>query len=128
MLKQKEHWLWHLEGNSAYQVLRFKKLDNGFYGYPPFDISESYLDVVDLKTFIKKEPDRLPLFIGTQFGLYPYLYDYKAFYNEDKIIAVLGYSILTGIVSGLRLIEVNKFSIHGCFSETDILVSFKNES
>jgi hypothetical protein len=122
-----KYWIKHFKDNPEYGSLRFKKLDKGFYGYPPFDFDETLLDVVDLETFIKIEKCRIPLFIGTQFGLYPWFYEFPDFYNEDKIIAILGKSVLTGHVAGLSIYRIPAQSKHSCFNETYKIISFKNE-
>ncbi|HEY5124363.1 MAG TPA: hypothetical protein VIK14_11570 [Ignavibacteria bacterium] len=113
--------------NPEYGHLRFKKLDKGFLGYPPFDIDKNLIDEVDLDTFIKNEETRIPLFIGTQFGLYPWFYEFPDFYNEDKIIAILGKSVLTGHIAGLRIIKIPAHSAHSSYKESDKIISFKNE-
>lgn len=103
-------WLEHFNKNHKYSKLRFKKLDNGFCGYPPFDFDDKFLDVVDFDTFIKVEENRLPMFVGTQFGVYPRLINLPDFYEKNQIVAILGKSLLTGTVTGLSLYEIVKGS------------------
>lgn len=126
----KEHsfyWLEQFKLHPEFGKYRFKRLDKGFKGYPPFDFDESLLDVVDLETFIKIEKNRIPLFIGTQFGLYPWFYDFPEFYNEEKIIAVLGKSVLSGHVACLSLYKVDANSKHASYSKEHRVAYFNNE-
>lgn len=126
----KEHsvyWLKQFKENQEFGNIRFKRLDKGFYGYPPFDFDDSILDTVDLETFIKVEKNRIPLFVGTQFGMYPWFYDFPDFYNEDKTIAVLGKSLLSGLIAGLALYKVDANSKHACYSKEQKVIYFKNE-
>jgi len=97
------HWIKHFRNNAKYGHIVFKKLHQGFCGYPPFYIDESLTLEVDLETFIKSEVDRIPLFIGTQFGIFPKLFEIPDFFDDDKIIAILGESLLSGTVAGLSL-------------------------
>jgi hypothetical protein len=117
----------HFKENLEFGNLRFKRLDKGFNGYPLFDFDESIIDIVDLETFIKVEGNRIPLFIGTQMGLYPLFYDFPEFYNEDKMIAVLGKSVLSGHVAGLAIYKVDANSKHACYSKEQKVIYFKNE-
>ena len=121
------YWIRHFKQNPEYGHLRFKKLDKVKYGYPPFDIDESLIDIVDLETFTKVEDNRIPLFIGTQFGLYPWFYDYAEFYKDGKIIAILGKSVSSGHVADLRIIKVPANSSHSGYGLNHILINFKNE-
>lgn len=119
------YWLNSFKANPEFGKYRFKKLEKGFNGYPAFAFDDSILDIVDLETFIKVEKDRIPLFIGTQFGRYPWFYDFQDFYNEDKIIAVLGKSLLSGHVAGLTLYSVKAASILGEI-EIEKIINFLN--
>jgi hypothetical protein len=108
-----------------YGHLRFKKLKNqGFGGYPPFDIDETLIDEVDLDTFIKKEETRIPLFIGHQFGINPWFNNIPNFLFEDKIVAILGKSVLSGHVAGLSIYQIPANSPE---NEWIKLIFFKNE-
>jgi len=84
---------------------KFKRLETG---YPDFDIDKSLIDIVSLEDFIKKEDHRIPLFIGTQFGVYPRIDNVPDFLNGEKICAILGKSVLSGCVSGLSLHQIEK--------------------
>jgi len=124
MNPQTTYWIKHFKLNPEYGHLRFKKLDNGFSGYPPFEFDETLIDEVDLNTFIKKEETRIPLFIGTPMGLYPLLYKIPNFLTEDKIVAILGKSLLTGHVAGLRFYNLPAGSHE---HEREELILFNNE-
>jgi hypothetical protein len=128
MQKRKSHttnWLKHLKQNPEYCHLRFKKLDKGFYGYPPFDIDKTIIDEVDADTFIKIEENRIPLFIGTQFGVYPSVEEIPKFLSQDKIVAILGKSLLSGLVSGLG---IYKLLSNSNFDKKIEIVYFGNEN
>jgi len=127
MKKHNLYWLKHFWENQEFGSFRFKRLDKGFNGYPSFDFDESLLDIVNLDAFIKVEENRIPLFIGTQFGLYPWFYNYPEFYSEEKIIAVLGKSVLSGHVAGLALYKVDANSKHACYSEANKIIYFENK-
>ena len=96
-------WIKSFKRNPKYGHMRFKKLDIGFSGYPPFEFEETNVDVVDLDAFIKKEENRIPLFIGTPMGLYPLLYKIPNFLSEERLVGIFGKSLLTGHVAGLRI-------------------------
>ena len=57
--KNKDGWTWNG---------RFKIVD---FGMPEFEIPPHLVDIVNPLTFLQHEPQRLPLFIGTQFGIGP---------------------------------------------------------
>ncbi len=83
---------------------RFKRVA----GWSEFIIYEPLIDIVSFDEFIKIEKDRIPFFVGTQFGIIPKINDMPGFFNGRKMIAVLGKSVLSGHVSGLRLYQVRK--------------------
>jgi hypothetical protein len=118
------YWIKHFKQNPEYGHLRFKKLDKGFSGYPPFEFEETLLNVVDLGTFIKKEENRIPLFIGIPMGLFPRLYEISNFLSEDKTVAILGKSLLTGHVAGLGIYQIKAGSHE---HEREELIFFNNE-
>jgi hypothetical protein len=121
------YWIKHFKQNPEYRHLKFKQLDNGFSGYPPFEFEETLIDVVDLDTFIKNEETRIPLFIGTPMGLFPRLYEIPNFLSEDKIVAILSKSLLTGHVAGLSIIKIPAHSTQSTYKENDKIILFKNE-
>ena len=67
-------------------------------------IPEELYDIVDEATFKTIEPNRLPLFLGSQFGIYPRIHE--LFIDKNKrLIAVYAKSGLSGLVYGLVFYE-----------------------
>ena len=116
----KEHttyWIKHFKENEEFGHLRFKLLKDG--PYPRFDIDGSLIDEVELDDFVKIEENRIPFFIGSQFGITPIMDKIPNFYNGDKIIGILGKSLLSGSVAGL--------TIYKCVGNKRVkIVHFKN--
>lgn len=100
------YWGKNFKQEAEYGRLRFKKLNKGFGGYPPFVIDETLIDEVDLDTFIKNEETRIPFFIGHQFGINPWLNRIPGFFSCDKTVAILNKSILSGHVEGLVIYKI----------------------
>ncbi len=98
------YWVDNFKKDSFWGTIRFKKLNTG---YPPFTIPSNLIDVVEMDEFLKDEEKRLPLFIGSQFGIHPRLE--KIYKNEAKfkVIAILSKSLLSGCVSSLAIYVVN---------------------
>jgi len=121
MKKHTTYWIKHFRQNKEFGHLRFKLLkDKEHGGNPPFDIDESLIDEVGLDDFVKFEENRIPFFVGTQHGIYPRIDEIPNFYSEDKIIGILGKSLLSGHIGGL--------SIHKCVGKERIeIVRFENE-
>lgn len=84
---------------------RFKRLERG---YPPFELDESLIDIVDMEEFILIEEFRIPIFVGSQFGIYPRLEKMPEFFNGRKVIAILSKSLLSGHVSGLTIYQIEE--------------------
>lgn len=104
MKKHTTYWIKHFRQNKEFGHLRFKLLKDKVYGgYPSFDIDESLIDEVELNEFIKIEENRIPLFIGHQFGISPSINKILNFYSGDSIIGILGKSLLSGVVGGLTI-------------------------
>ena len=59
-----------------------------------------------LIVLILVDDGRLPLFIGTQFGIAPKIENLTNFFNGEKEIAILGKSALSGTVSGLSIYKI----------------------
>jgi hypothetical protein len=100
-----KYWIKHFQSNLQYGSKRFKRLDTR---YPPFDIDGSLIDNVERDHFIKIEAGRIPLFIGSQFGLVPDIIRKREFFNGKKQIAVLNQSLLSGFVSGLTIYQIEE--------------------
>ena len=78
---------------SKYSHLRFKCCG----AYPSYSVpilQDESLDWVDQETFNKIEEDRIPLFVGCMGGPTPKFT--PDFYNGEKIIANLDFSVLNG--------------------------------
>lgn len=86
-----------------YTALKFKMLADG---YPSFSFPASLLEEVDLSTFLRAEEQRLPLFVGTQFGLYPNKLSLELF--KGLKIAILYKSQLSGVQVGISIYEVRQ--------------------
>ena len=97
-----KHWTKRFKKDATNSHKRFKKLS---IGYPKFDIDKEIIDTVEFDEFIRIEKQRIPLFIGSQFGIYPRLNDMPNFFNGDKAFAILSKSLISGNVSGLSLYE-----------------------
>jgi hypothetical protein len=63
-----KYWIKRLEEDEQYGNIRFKILNEGFH---KLGIKTNKIDIVELDEFIKIDPVRIPLFVGTQFGIYP---------------------------------------------------------
>ena len=99
------YWINRFQADPKYGKIRFKRLESG---YPLFEIENSLIDVVEMDVFVKIEDDRIPLFVGSQFGLNPKMNQIPNFFNGRKVIAILSKSLLSGAVSGLSLHEIGE--------------------
>ena len=93
-------WVQRLKDNPEYQNTRFKILN---VGYPPFIFSKELLDIVDENDFLTIEKERIPLFIGSQFGVRPKI---QFPYYDNIIIAILSKSLLSGHVACLAFYKI----------------------
>ena len=105
MHNYKTFWIDRLQSDPVYSNTRFKQ-----YGtkYPPFEIDKEIIDIVDLEEFLLVESNRLPFFVGTQYGIVPRLESIPGLHEQPRIIAILGKSMLSGHVAGLTIILLNK--------------------
>lgn len=101
-------WIQKFKQDPLHGHKRFKRLQTG---YPPFEIDDDLIDIVDLESFIKVEEDRIPLFIGTQFGIYPRIDKVPNFINGRKLVAILGKSLLSGHVAAVSLHQIEENDI-----------------
>ena len=119
-----------MEEPSNINNIRFKMLASG---YPVFEFPESLLEEVDLSDFYKAEEDRFPLYIGTQFGIFPIDYPIASF--EGKRIAILRKSQLSGHQEGITIYEmregkkkeIQKASLEGPIWDSKKLKRYNNE-
>ena len=100
-----KYWIKKLKNDPVYGTIRFKKLETG---YPPFDIDDDLIDTVDMDEFLRIEQDRIPLFIGSQFGIHPKIREIRHFFNGKKRWAILSKSLLSGMVSGLSIYQIEQ--------------------
>lgn len=104
-----KYWIIKFKENSIYGNKRFKMLDTINTKYPPFEIDHDLIDKVDFSNFIKDDDNRIPFFVGSQFGISPGhpLYYFNKTENA-RIIAILGKSLLSGCVFGISLYKIEK--------------------
>jgi hypothetical protein len=98
-------WVKKFKEEQKNRQKRFKRLDRG---YPPFDLDESLIDIVDMEEFVMIEELRIPIFVGSQFGIYPRIEEMPKFFNGRKVIAILSKSLLSGHVSGLTIYQIEE--------------------
>lgn len=67
---------------------------------------EGIIDAVSREEYITKEANRIPIFIGSQFGIAPKPEDVELVFARNKYVAILSKSQLSGHVHGLRIIVV----------------------
>ena len=106
-------WINRFLNHPDYSGSRLKVIDTGI---PRLEISDNIVDKVDLSIFIKYEPKRIPLVIGTQFGIYPNIWMMDDFFAEKRDLGILSKSLLSGNVHSLTL-----FHFSGNISELDFL-------
>ena len=96
------YWVKHLKLDSEYKHIRLKQLNNG---HRNFIMPPSLIDAVDAEEFYTEEKDRLPFFVGTQFGVSPREENLPGFVKIGRKIAILGKSQLSGSVAGLTIYQ-----------------------
>lgn len=100
-----KYWIKNFKNDQDYGQFRFKRLNKD---YPSFEIDEVIMDVVEFEEFMKIEEQRIPLFIGSQFGISPGIDNMPDFFNGRKLIAILSKSLLSGHVNGLTLYQIEE--------------------
>lgn len=103
-LKPTLRWTKPFYGDPRFAQFRFK--------YPEkiqvkFDFPDQLIDLVSYEDYYKTEKDRIPLFIGSQFGIIPRFEKAKPLFGDQKHIAILGKSLLTGAVSSLKIYSLD---------------------
>lgn len=99
------YWTKPLQKDSEWKNIKFKTTN---YKYPPFEIPVNMVEEVDRKTFWTVEQNRIPLFIGTQFGVCPISIDSRevlARFNNG-FFAILSKSGLSGVVVGVKIYQI----------------------
>jgi hypothetical protein len=102
-IKIMENCLQLFKSDSHYGKTRFKWLG---YHRPPFEIEEAMIDYVSKDEFNEIDIERIPLLLGSQFGLSPDINAMPEFFNGYKLVAILGKSLLSGHVSGLSICQI----------------------
>jgi hypothetical protein len=124
------YWTLRYQADPEFAHIRFKRLEKG---YPNYDFLQEWIDVVPPEVFFANEPDRLPLFIGCQFGCPPVRGVHAALATSPFRIAILGKSLLSGRVAGLRVLEIEwredsePNSPYGAWRELRTIRRFSND-
>ncbi len=102
-----KYWIPRFKKDLEYGKKRFKFLKTC---NTIFQIDPDIVDYVDEEEFVKIEENRIPLGLGTQFGIYPKLIGTpdSSFYNGEKVVALIAKSLLSGCVDGLNLYHIAK--------------------
>lgn len=102
-----KYWIQHFKKDPIYGNKRFKFLKDL---QMPIQIDPDIVDYVGEDEFSKIEEDRIPLGLGTQFGIYPRIVGTpnSAFCNGEKVVAFIAKSLLSGHVDGLNLYHIGK--------------------
>ena len=85
--------------------MKYKILNKGYpkFNHPPNS------EIVSEKEFIKKD-NRIPVFVGTQFGICPKQFsDFNHF--ESRKIVIIGKSLLSGVQTDLKEYYVDNKTI-----------------
>lgn len=99
------YWVEILQNNNYWKDIRFKKLN---VGYPKFVMYPALFDEVNLEDFLKLENNRIPFFIGSQFGINPRLETVYSVDDENVLIAILCKSLLSSTVAGLKIYSLKR--------------------
>jgi S-adenosylmethionine synthetase len=88
-----------------YGHLKFKWLHDLIENnYLPFHTPEGLVQKVRYEEFLKDErTERIPIFLGSQFGLFPAGYKYLLPLNDGALHAIISKSMLSGTVGSLKL-------------------------
>ncbi|WP_420378778.1 hypothetical protein [Gilvibacter sp.] len=120
---KKTKWIERFKEDNDYRHLRFKQLDMGYGGYPPYELDSDLIDITTLEVFRYIERDRIPLFVGSQSGIYPKIDTIPGFFNGEKIIGVLAKSLLSGNIAGLTLYRISAKDKEFTYKE---IIHYKN--
>lgn len=93
-------WFEKFRTNDNWNHLRFKKLNTS---YPTFDFIECLIDEVSIEEFLLEESNRIPLFLGSQFGVEPNPKEIFNTVQKTILVAKLDKSLLSGVVSGCSI-------------------------
>jgi hypothetical protein len=98
-------WIEQFKNDHEFIDVRFKYLESL---QVKIDFDRELIEAVSMEDFIRIENKRIPLFIGSQFGLIPRMDTLTGFYNGSKFFGVLLKSMLSGHVAGLKVYKINK--------------------
>ena len=93
------YWIDAFDADPNWSHMRFKTI-GALPGYIPDRFPKRLWDKVSPDEFAQVEDSRLPLFMGTQFGIAPAPNTVLA-PGQERRVAMLGYSALSGNVAGL---------------------------
>ena len=96
----KIYWIDQVKNDPKYGKLRFKYLKS-ISGR--IAITDEIADCVELDEFLQIEENRIPLLMGSQFGVFPKPEEIFKDDSEERIIGILGQSMLSGCVAGMFL-------------------------
>jgi hypothetical protein len=103
-INHKLQWTIHYQNDPEFSHIRFKRIKGSGQ---TFDFVTGWIDLVTPEEFFTPEPNRLPLFLGTQFGISPHLHLHKEFLTGHLRVAIIAKSQLSGNVAGLFIEDVN---------------------
>lgn len=108
-IKSTLQWTIRYQNDPDFSHIRFKTTGSANTSFQNGSCAfiGKWLDFVPRKEFFTPEPNRLPLFIGSQFGIRPNLHSNKEFLTGQLRIAVLAKSQLSGCVAGLQILDVD---------------------
>lgn len=91
--------------DSFWKDYSFKILNKG---YPEFEYPKDKMSIVKFEHFADNENSKIPLLVGSQFGIHPN--PKEVFRGVDKVLLVarLNKSLLSGVVHGLGLYIYHK--------------------
>jgi len=117
-----KYWVAHFKNDEQFGNKRFKFMESCEIS---FHIDEGLVDFVGQEEYDRIEDDRIPLLIGTQFGIAPGFS--PDFFNGDKVVAILAKSLLSGAVNGVRFYRVDKHDTTLIISDERIIKDFPNK-
>jgi len=101
-----DSWVKKFKSHPEFEHIKLKALEPCIGGFPPISLRAGMYDVVDIEEYCAIEAHRIPLFVGCQFGVYPKVKKLPEFFNGEKLIAILGKSVTSGHVSGLKIFKI----------------------
>ena len=113
-----QYWTFWYDKHPFLKNMRLKMRSPGI---KTFLMEKHRYDVVDDKTFISEENDRLPLFLDTQFGISPRIQDVYS-YDCKGYVAILEKSGLSDTVAGLMVYSIEDHKL------TEKIVSVENQT